>query len=155
LITAFSRQHHQSPSLSLKNADQVITFCFPKGTYIVFSHVFLGLLDSSFPISLPKPPYDFLFSPARTRGPVYLIFLYQVTRRQCDEDNKSSPSTLAWRRKRRKISLLGNPCLFTPQVRFLDAFAELRKTTIGVVMSVCLPVCLSVCPSARPSSWNN
>ena len=35
--------------------------------------------------------------------------------------------------------------------RVLDAFAKLRKATIGIVMYVCMSVCPSVRPSVRPS----
>ena len=43
------------------------------------------------------------------------------------------------------VRVLGDPT-------FLDPFAELRKTIITSVMSVCLSVYLYVCLSVRPSS---
>ena len=89
LFTAFTRHHHHSlswvwrintksfHSLSIRT---VILFlpcrCSPS-----------GLFPADF---LTKPRYVFLFPAALPQTPICLIFRYRVTRKQCDEDRKSS-----------------------------------------------------------------
>jgi hypothetical protein len=51
--------------------------------------------------------------------------------------------------KAKENTALGRSLFLTSRVRFLDAFAELRKATVSVVVSVCLDVRTSVRPSVR------
>ena len=91
------------------------------------SHV--GLFSSDF---LTKHPYVFLFPAAHTTGLVYLIFLLSGHQKTTWRGHKSSPVPLLVEESGKKISLSGDPCFFTSQVRVLDAFAELRKATISL-----------------------
>jgi hypothetical protein len=97
---------------------------------------------------LTKPQYVFLFPAARATNPLNLVFLYQITRKQCDEDKRSSPVPLLLTIAKENIAVERYP-FCTSQVKCLGAFAKLRKATISFVMTVCPSACENSAPTGR------